>query len=170
MRRKKVKNISVATVANGYVLKYEGMRGHSGFMYFNPQELTAGLLRHVVLGVKDEQNKVMCECLLQSMATWSTVGEMHEATAELMKEARDADERATAARRMYAAAEKRIEELSDEIAKLKRKNAEYYTELFKYRNINQETEMQRKRHEANAALYQQKYYKRKKSKKDEDTR
>jgi hypothetical protein len=87
-----------------------------------------------------------------------------------MKEARDADERATAARRMYAAAEKRIDELSDEIAKLKRKNAEYYTELFKYRSINNETEMQRKRHEANAALYQQKYYKRKKSKKNEDTR
>lgn len=69
MRRKKIKNISVATVANGYVLKYEGMRGHSGFMYFNAQELTAGLLKHVVLGVKDEQNKTMCECLLQSMAT-----------------------------------------------------------------------------------------------------
>lgn len=170
MRKKKIKNISVATVANGYVLKYEGMRGHSGFMYFNAEELTAGLLRHVVLGVKDEQNKVMCECLLQSMATWSTVGEMHEATAELMKEARDADEKAATARRMYAAAEKRIEELSDEIAKLKRKNAEYYTELFKYRNINKETEMQRKRHEANAALYQQKYYNRKKSKKNEDTR
>ena len=161
MRRKKVKNISVATVANGYVLKYEGMRGHSGFMYFNPEELTAGLLRHVVLGVKDEKNKTMCECLLQSMATWSTVGEMHEATAELMKEARDADEKAATARRMYAAAEKRIEELSDEIAKLKRKNAEYYTELFKYRNFNEEAEMQRKRHEANAALYNQKYKKKK---------
>lgn len=168
MRRKKIKNISVATVANGYVLKYEGMRGHSGFMYFNAEELTAGLLRHVVLGVKDEQNKTMCECLLQSMATWSTVGEIHEATAELMKEARDAEDRATAARKMYAAAEKRIEELSDEIAKLKRKNAEYYTELFKYRNINQETEMQRKRHNANVALYQRKYNE--KRKKNEDTR
>lgn len=168
MRRKKIKNISVATVANGYVLKYEGMRGHSGFMYFNSEELTAGLLRHVVLGVKDEQNKTMCECLLQSMATWSTVGEIHEATAELMKEARDAEDRATAARKMYAAAEKRIDELSDEIAKLKRKNAEYHTELFKYRNINQETEMQRKRHNANVALYQQKYNT--KRKKNEDTR
>jgi len=168
MRRKKVKSITVATVANGYVLKYEGMRGHSGFMYFNPEELTAGLLRHVVLGVKDEQNKTMCECLLQSMATWSTVGEMHEATAELMKEARDAEDRATAARKMYAAAEKRIDELSDEIAKLKRKNAEYYTELFKYRNINQETEMQRKRHNASVALYQRKYNE--KRKKNEDTR
>ena len=51
-RKKKLPQITVSTVANGYVLTFD--KGKHDFMYFSPEKLLEGFMVHIGLKMTDQ--------------------------------------------------------------------------------------------------------------------
>jgi hypothetical protein len=54
MAKKKLMNIEVRTLPNGYSLKFDGMRQSEGYMYFSKEKLLEGFMLHIGLEITEE--------------------------------------------------------------------------------------------------------------------
>jgi hypothetical protein len=54
MANKKLMNIEVRTLPNGYGLTFDGMRQSEGYMYFTKEELLQGFMLHIGLEITDQ--------------------------------------------------------------------------------------------------------------------
>lgn len=124
-------NISVATLPNGYSLKCDGQY-QDGYMYFDPETLVAGMLKHVVLGDKSEQEPELCRNLMQSMMTWPETSELHAANAKLLSDIEDAHRTTLRVNRSLSSINKRYDAVCVENRELKEKLAAALTRLDNY--------------------------------------
>ena len=67
-RRKKLPQISVTTVPNGYVLKIEGHRHE--YMYFTPDKLLAGVMVHLGLKMTDQLSQQNIDDFIDGAINW----------------------------------------------------------------------------------------------------
>lgn len=135
-----MKQITVRTNGNGYTLSYEGMKDKNGYFYFDAETLVGGMMKHVVLGDDKVQDPEMCRALLQSMSTWTKVGELHTANARLIKEAKEAEKEAHGLRLQIYHERKRRDELIDEIQTLRTKLALATIKVNNYERLKAEVE------------------------------
>ena len=54
MSKKKLMNIEVRMLPNGYSLKFDGMRQSEGYMYFSKEKLLEGFMLHIGLEITEE--------------------------------------------------------------------------------------------------------------------
>ena len=141
MSHKKIKNITVRTVPNGYTLNYEGQKG-DGYLYFDAESLVAGMLKHVVLNDKSEQDPELCRNLMQSMMTWPEGSDLHEANAKLLSDIEESRRTAYSAQQQLSSISKKYEMQCTEIRDLKERLALATTRLENYDRERREAERQ----------------------------
>ena len=122
MAKKKLTNISVKPVSNGYVLIVDDKE----YMAFNVEQLINIFFTHVAVGKTEYLDQDMSAALLTAAATWSTVGDALEANATWISAARKAEKREQAAIRGQANANERAE-------KAEREAKRYYEEVVQLR-------------------------------------
>lgn len=72
MRRKRIKQISIETVPNGYTLKFDGMKVKDGYMYFSTEELLKGFLCHIGLKQTDMLTKEQIDNFMKATIDWES--------------------------------------------------------------------------------------------------
>ena len=117
MAKKKLKNIAVSTLLNGYALTVDKQE----YMTFNVNELAAAIFYHVLLGREDYVNKDIIENLMTAAATWPTVQEAVEGNATLMAEIQEARREARIARKQNNSLNEKMDALNAECKELKAK-------------------------------------------------
>ena len=138
--KKSIKTVTVRTVPNGYELKYDGMRQQEGFLYFNIESLLGGILKHVVMGDKSEQDPEECKSLLQSMMTWPDSVELRQAYATLQSDYEDAKRTAHTAQVQLAALDRKHEAALTTIRELRQELAKSAIKVDAYNNLKRELE------------------------------
>ena len=138
--KKSIKTVTVRTVPNGYELKYDGMRQREGFLYFNIESLLGGILKHVVMGDKSEQDPEECKSLLQSMMTWPDSVELRQAYATLQSDYEDAKRTAHTAQVQLAALDRKHEAALTTIRELRQDLAKSAIKVEAYHNLKRELE------------------------------
>lgn len=131
MSEKKLTNILVKTVPNGYVM----VVGGNEYMAFSEEQLVNIFFAHVAVGEKKYLDQDMTAALIEAAATWSDKGEAITAVATWMTTARKAVKKEAAATRGMVNANERAEKMEDEIADLKKENNELRAEIVKLRRI-----------------------------------
>ena len=76
-RKKKLPQISVSTVANGYVLTFD--KAKHDFMYFSPEKLIEGFMVHIGLKMTDQLTEENIRNFIDATVNWKD-------TAHCMKE------------------------------------------------------------------------------------
>ena len=127
-RKKKLLNIKVETLPNGYALTV----GNKQYMYFDAQKLLAGMFYHIGLEKNDFFNTAMIENLMVAAATWPTVGEAIEANATLMADKQEAEREARLTRNQCQKMSIEYDNLSTKIANLLIQNGELKEKVFLY--------------------------------------
>ena len=131
MAKKKLQNIFVKTVPNGYVL----MVYNKEYMAFNEEQLINIFFAHVAIGKKEFLDQDMAAAIIEAAATWKEKGDALEAVATWMTTARKAMKKEQAATRGMVNANLRAEQLEDQIADLKKENDDLRAELAKLKSL-----------------------------------
>lgn len=71
-KKKPLPMITVEKVPNGYVLKFDGMKKHEGFLYFSPEKLLEGFMCHIGLKMTDELDTDMMQDFIVGAINYST--------------------------------------------------------------------------------------------------
>ena len=127
-RKKKLLNIHVETLPNGYALTV----GNKQYMYFDAQKLLAGMFYHIGLQKNDYFNTAMIENLMVAAATWPTIGEALEANATLMADKQAAEKEARLERNQFSKMTLEYDRLSTKVADLLIQNGELKEKVFLY--------------------------------------
>ena len=131
MSKKRLRDINVKTVTNGYVLIVEGTE----YMAFSEEQLINCFFAHVAVGKKEYLDHETAESLVEAAATWKDQGEAYEAVAKWMSLARKAEKREQAAARGQANANARADKLEDKIIELKKEVADLRAQLAKHKQF-----------------------------------
>lgn len=70
MAKKKLMNIEVRTLPNGYSLKFDGMRQSEGYMYFSKEKLLEGFMLHIGLEITEELSVENMQDFLVATMNW----------------------------------------------------------------------------------------------------
>lgn len=131
MAKKKLQNIAVRTVNNGYILTV----GTIDYMAFNIEQLVNIFFVHVAVGKKEYIDQDIADALIEAAATWKDKGQLTEAVARWMSTARKEMRKEQAATKGMINANLRAEQLEDEVEQLKKENADLRAEIVKLKKL-----------------------------------
>jgi len=130
MSKKNFPLIKVETLPNGYALTV----GKHEYMALSPESLVDIFFTHVAIGELEYINRDTATGLLQSAATWPTVGDALSANAQLIAEARRAERDYQNAIRGQAKANEECEKMRKERDALHLKNLDLEYEIKKLKS------------------------------------
>ncbi len=117
--------IRVETLPNGYALTVDGIE----YMYFNAQELLAGMFQHVRVGKLDFINIDQAEMLLEVILSWPSVKDAAKAQLSQVKDLAEVRKEAARYRRNIADLSRKLDEANDAIREKETRLSGLYNRL-----------------------------------------
>lgn len=117
--------IRVETLPNGYALTVDG----NEYMYFNAQELLAGVFLHVGVGKLDFINIDQAEMLLEVILSWPSVKDAAKAQLSQVKDLAEVRKEAARYRRNIADLSRKLDEANEAIREKEKRLSGLYNRL-----------------------------------------